>query len=111
LLSLDTIDVELQKSKEDFILHFLTNYTDKYPPAWMIAEILPLGILCRIYTNLKDYAIKKRIAQHFGLQVPVFSSWIVVLAGLRNMCCHHCLTWNRVLAVITIEPHKTKFGW
>lgn len=76
----DTIDAELKKSKEDFILHFRSAYTDDYPPAWMIAEILPLGLLCRIYTNLKDNVIKKRVAQHFGLQVPVFSSWIVILA-------------------------------
>lgn len=74
----DTIDAELKKSKEDFILHFRSAYTDDYPPAWMIAEILPLGLLCRIYTNLKDNVIKKRVAQHFGLQVPVFSSWIVI---------------------------------
>lgn len=107
----DKIDAELRKSKEDFILHFQSSYTENYPPAWMIAEILPLGMLCRIYTNLKDNVIKKRIAQHFGLQVPVFSSWIIVLAGLRNMCCHHCRTWNRELAVITTEPRKTKFGW
>ena len=45
----DTIDAELKKSKEDFILHFRSAYTDDYPPAWMIAEILPLGLLCRIY--------------------------------------------------------------
>ena len=107
----DTIDAELKKSKEDFILHFRSAYTDDYPPAWMIAEILPLGLLCRIYTNLKDNVIKKRVAQHFGLQVPVFSSWIVILAGLRNMCCHHCRTWNRELATITTEPRRTKYGW
>ena len=107
----DTIDAELKKSKEDFILHFRSVYTDDYPPAWMIAEILPLGLLCRIYTNLKDNVIKKRVAQHFGLQVPVFSSWIVILAGLRNMCCHHCRTWNRELATITTEPRRTKYGW
>ena len=32
----DTIDAELKKSKEDFILHFRSAYTDDYPPAWMI---------------------------------------------------------------------------
>lgn len=109
--TLNAIDAELSKSKEDFILHFQSTYTDNYPPAWMIAEILPLGMLCRIYTNLKDNAVKKQIAQHFGLQVPVFSSWIVILAGLRNLCCHHCRTWNRELAVITTEPRKTKYSW
>lgn len=26
----------IEKSKEDFILHFRSAYTDDYPPAWMI---------------------------------------------------------------------------
>lgn len=67
----DTIDAELRKSKEDFILHFQSSYTDNYPPAWMITEILPLGMLCRIYTNLEDNVIKKRIAQHKALKSTV----------------------------------------
>ncbi len=48
----------------------------------MIAEILPLGLLCRIYTNLKGNVIKN-VSPNISvlLQVPVFSSWIVILAG------------------------------
>lgn len=50
--ALQLIDKEYQKSKEDFILHFKQTYSESYPPAWMIAEILPLGTLARIYMNL-----------------------------------------------------------
>ena len=109
--TLAVIDKEIQNSKEDFITHFNETYLEDYPPAWMIAEIIPFGSLAHIFMNLKDNGLKKKIAQHFGLQVPVFSSWIVILAGLRNMCCHHCRTWNRELATITTEPRRTKYGW
>lgn len=43
--SLSLIDTELSKSKEDFILHFKQSYSDKYPPSWMLVEIIPLGVL------------------------------------------------------------------
>ena len=107
----DTIDAELKKSKEDFILHFRSAYTDDYPPAWMIAEIIPFGSLAHIFMNLKDNGLKKKIAQHFGLQAPTFVSWLIVLGGLRNLCCHHARMWNRELPISPTEPKHMKFGW
>ncbi|WP_321332057.1 Abi family protein [uncultured Bacteroides sp.] len=109
--AISSIDSEIHKSKEDFITHFKETYTDSYPPAWMIVEILPLGTLCYMYMNLKDTSLKKRIAQHFGLQIPTFNSWITILAGLRNMCCHHTRTWNRELPVIPSEPKQITHPW
>lgn len=94
--ALQLIHKEYQKSKEDFILHFKQTYSELYPPAWMIAEILPLGTLARIYMNLDSNQIKKKVAQKFGLQVPVFNSWIMMLSQIRHMCCHYteCGTGN-----------------
>ena len=109
--SIGIIDAELDKSKEDFIAHFRENYSDTYPPAWMIAEILPLGTLTHIYANLKDNSLRKKIANGFGLNHNVLFSWLIVLYGLRNMCCHHSRTWNRELPIITTEPKKTKYKW
>ena len=42
--TLALIDKEIQTSREDFILHFKQSYDDPYPPSWMIAEIIPLGM-------------------------------------------------------------------
>lgn len=61
--------------------------------------------------NLKDQGLKKKIAQHFGLQAPVFASWLMVLGGLRNICCHHARMWNRELPISPTEPKLMKFGW
>ena len=41
--TLAVIDKEIQNSKEDFITHFNETYLEAYPPAWMIAEIIPFG--------------------------------------------------------------------
>lgn len=109
--TLAVIDKEIQNSKEDFITHFNETYLEAYPPAWMIAEIIPFGSLAHIYMNLKDNGLKKKIAQHFGLQAPAFVSWLIVLGGLRNLCCHHARMWNRELPISPTEPKHMKFGW
>lgn len=102
---------EYDKSKEEFIIHFRGKYSDPFPPAWMIAEILPFGNLSYIYSNLKSERVKKRVAKHFGLQAPVLSSWILVLSNLRNLCGHHARTWNRELAINTSNPTRTVYPW
>lgn len=109
--SIAEIDSELSKSKEDFIKHFDDAYSDTYPPAWMISEILPLGNICRIYKNLNDFTLKKKIAGHFQLHPKVFESWLMTISGLRNICCHHSRLWNRVFPVQAIAPKNTKNSW
>lgn len=109
--TLAVIDKEIQNSREDFITHFNETYLEDYPPAWMITEIIPFGSLTHIYINLKDNGLKKKIAQHFGLQAPAFASWLIMLGGLRNLCCHHARMWNRELPISPSEPRHLKFGW
>lgn len=109
--TLSIINSELGKTKEEFILHFKRTYTNPYPPAWMIAEILPLGVICRIYQNLKRDRLKKKIALQFGLNVPVMSSWMLVLGNLRNYCGHHSRIWNREIAITPSEPRNPTYNW
>lgn len=109
--TLNIINSELEKTKEEFILHFKITYNNPYPPAWMIAEILPLGVICKIYQNLKKENLKKKIASQFGLNIPVISSWMLVLGNLRNYCGHHSRIWNRDIAITPSEPRNTKYNW
>ena len=83
------IEKELVSSKEDYIEDFRRNYVESYPPAWMITEVLSFGNLNYIYSNIASNKLMKCIAGHFGLKPQVFTSWLTVLANLRNMCCHH----------------------
>lgn len=109
--TLNIITSELGKTKEEFILHFKRTYSNTYPPAWMIAEILPLGVICKIYQNLKKESLKKKIARQFGLNVPVMSSWILVLGNLRNYCGHHSRIWNREIAITPSDPRNPIYKW
>ncbi len=105
------VDKELKGSKEDFIKHFKNKYSNDYPPAWMLVEILPLGIVTRIYDNLADNALRKKIAARFLLPVPVFSSWITIITLVRNTCCHHSRVWNKENAITPMLLKKTPYRW
>ena len=93
--TLAVIEKELASSKEDYIEDFRRNYVESYPPAWMITEVLSFGNLNYIYSNIVNNRLMKHIAGYFGLKPQVFTSWLTVLANLRNMCCHHARVWNR----------------
>ena len=105
------IDAELAKSREDFIEHFRSTYSDPYPPAWMLAEILPLGVLTKIYDNIRSNQIRKKIAQEFSLGVPVFNSWMTIITVARNNCGHHARVWNRTFALRVLTMRRMTRPW
>ena len=109
--TLELIQSEIEKTREEFIVHFQNKYFNPYPPAWMIAEIVTLGILCATYSNLKSRTIQKKIAGYFGLPVTVFSSWIMILANLRNLCGHHIRIWNKENSLIPALLKSPVFPW
>ena len=109
--TINLLQSEKEKTKEDFIDHFQKKYSNSFPPAWMIVEIIPFGLLCGIYNNLNSAKLKKKVAVYFGLSSSVFSSWIIALVNLRNLCCHHSRTWNREIAVVPTEPKLPVFPW
>ena len=109
--TLAVIEKELASSKEDYIEDFRRNYVENYPPAWMITEVLSFGNLNYIYSNITNNRLMKRIGDYFGLKPQVFTSWLTVLANLRNMCCHHARVWNRDFMLNPTEPRKTSNAW
>lgn len=109
--ALKLIEHELGRTHEEFIVHFRDTYSDAYPPAWMLSEILPLGVITNLFTNLRSPRIKKRVAQRFGLQVPVFNSWMTVVTLTRNYCCHHARVWNKQNTIMPMAPMRTVRPW
>jgi abortive infection bacteriophage resistance protein len=105
------IDAEFRHSREDFILHFKKTYSDSYPPAWIISEILPLGVMTNIYSNLKNKSVKKKISQVFDLQVVPFESWLTIITLTRNSCCHHARVWNKRNTIRPTIPNKMVRSW
>nr|WP_295440461.1 Abi family protein [uncultured Prevotella sp.] len=97
--NLNSIDRELQRSKEDFIKEHRQNYDRPiFPPAWKTLELASFGTLSKLYYNFSDKKLKKRIAHQFNLpQHVVLESWMRSVTVLRNYCAHHSRLWNRYL--------------
>lgn len=102
---------EYNSSKEDFITHFRNTYENQYPPSWIFAEIIPLGVLTRIYQNIKDFSIRKKIASEFGLNIPVFESWMTIITMTRNNCCHHARIWNKTFGLRALTVRRMRHPW
>lgn len=96
---LENIDTEIDRAREVFKDHFFEKYDEHTRmPIWMTSEVLSLGLLSKIYRNLKMSGGKKRIARHFGLSNPyVLESWMQSITYVRNTCAHHSRLWNRIL--------------
>ncbi len=109
--TMDLIDGELNRSREDFIVHFKNTYSDAYPPAWILAEVLPFGVLTNIFSNLKNIRLKKRISQRFDLQVAPFESWLTIVTLTRNSCCHHARVWNKQNTIRPMLPNRMQSPW
>lgn len=105
------IDREYRKSTEDFILHFKNEYTNPYPPAWVLGELLTMGSVNMVYRNLKEDRIRKAISRKFGLQPKVFESWLTTLTLVRNSCCHHSRVWNKVNFILPMMPRRISNPW
>jgi abortive infection bacteriophage resistance protein len=77
----------------------------------MLTEILPLGVLTRIYGNIKNNQTRKKIAQEFSLGVPVFNSWMTIITVARNNCGHHARVWNRTFALSVLAQRRMAHPW
>lgn len=98
LRSIALIQNEYNRSSEDFVQHFKQTYAEPFPPAWILAEILPLGTLTNIFRNFRVARIKKLVAKEFDLSLPVFDSWMNIIGVTRNSCGHHSRIWNRIFS-------------
>ncbi len=73
----------------------------------MSLEVSSMGLLSKLFENLKTSPEKKRIASAFGLAHPiVLQSWVHAFAQLRNICAHHGRLWNRRLTTTPQLPNN-----
>lgn len=104
------IQREYSHSTEDFIEHFKRTYSDPYPPAWILSEILPFGNITWIFRNLSN-SNKKAVAKKFYLHAPVLESWMNIVTLTRNSCCHHARVWNKVNSIIPNDMSGMTRHW
>jgi len=103
---------DVNRSNEDFIIHYQTKYTSPdLPPAWMTLETLSFGNISKLISNLDCKSEPyKRISLAFGLPKSfILENWIYSFSVLRNFCAHHSRIWNRRFHVEMKLPYNTIF--
>ena len=110
---LNNIATEVNRSKEDFITEYYSNYTaPSFPPAWKTLEVVSFGTLSKLFCNFKDNSVKKMVTKEFNLpQYLYLESWIKCIAVLRNACAHHVRIWNRRFPMMPIMPEYLPLSW
>ena len=64
----ESLQKEIDRSNETFIKHYRSKYTKPLePPCWMSLEVCNMGLLSKIFQNLKKCKEKKAVTLHFGL--------------------------------------------
>ncbi len=104
---IDSLQKEIDRSNETFIDHYKNKYSNPTePPCWMSLEVSSMGLLSKIFQNLKKGPEKLAITKHFGLKdVSVIENWILCFSTLRNVCAHHGRVWNRRLIQIKLPTN------
>ena len=110
---LDNIQVELSRSKEEFLQEHFSKYSSpSMPPVWKTLEVVSFGNLSKLYANMKDVEVKKLVAKSVGLpQYTYLESWMRSLTVLRNCCAHHARTWNRRYPTMPQLPRRLPLTW
>lgn len=87
-------EVELRRSREDFVDHHRQRYGSRLP-VWVAVELLDWGGLARLY-SFAPRGVQDVIAESCGLNGPQLTSWLRALNLMRNTCAHHGRLFNRV---------------
>jgi len=109
---MNTLNREISRSTDTFIVHYKRTYTQPAdPPVWMTFEIISLGLLSKLYENLRNSPEKNQVARHFGLPVVVLISWMHLFSYVRNVCAHHGRFWNRPTVYAPRLPRRPRRQW
>ncbi|MCF0166676.1 MAG: Abi family protein [Bacteroidales bacterium] len=109
---LKIIDNEFHKSRNPVIQRYIEKRPDKRPEAWAIFESASLGVMVRVYGNLRDTLVeKRRIASDFGHDNPdTLFNWMESVCSVRNKAAHYSRLWNAPVKSITV-PDSLPRPW
>lgn len=72
-------------------MHYVNNYG--YIPLWILVKVLSFGIVCELYTILKQED-KVAIADIFGTSTYNMEDFLPILANYRNLCAHEDIVYE-----------------
>ncbi|MGN6726238.1 MAG: Abi family protein [Tepidisphaeraceae bacterium] len=98
------------RSKDTFVKHFKYKYGDTHQhlPVWMAVEIMSFGGVLTCFRGASR-PIKKALSDAFDMPHRVFSTWLLTLNTVRNICAHHGRLWNREIRTAPMIPLKSNY--
>jgi abortive infection bacteriophage resistance protein len=79
--------------------HHKKYINDKYAPAWKTLEFFTFGAILTIYKSLRDEALRRKIALHYGIRnAGMLENYFNTIVELRNICAHGGVLFDHTLA-------------
>ena len=72
-------------------MHYLNSYG--YIPLWVLVKVLSFGIVCELYTILKQED-KIEIAEIFNTTSTMLENSLTILSNYRNLCAHEDIVFE-----------------
>lgn len=104
--SIGKLAQDVRNSKEEFIKHLTRKYEELLPPVWAVVELMTMGQLSRWYANIRARSDRQAIAQSYGVDEIILTSFCQHLTTVRNHSAHHARLWNRDFTVTMTLPKK-----
>lgn len=96
----------VEQSRERFIRHLRESYDEMLPPIWASVEVMSLGQISRWLSNLRHAADRNAIADDYGMDETLLTSFLHHISVVRNICAHHARLWDRELPFKAQLPRK-----
>jgi len=96
----------VKQSREGFIQHLRKTYDEHLPPIWAVVEVLSLGQISRLFSNLHHKSDRQAIAIDYGVDESLMTSFLHHVSVIRNICAHHSRLWDRNLPLKMQLPRK-----
>ena len=72
-------------------MHYINNYG--YIPLWVLVKVLSFGIVCELFSNLKQED-KISVADMFSVNTDYLESFLPILSNYRNLCAHEDIVYE-----------------
>lgn len=83
--------IRINVSRHSATMHYSKNYG--YIPLWILVKVLSFGIMCELYTILKDKD-KESVAETFGIDPNLLEEMLPILSNYRNLCAHEDIVFE-----------------
>jgi len=101
---IENLQKEIQRTSDKNIKKQAYKYEETTPATWIICEVMSFGWLSRCYDAIARRALSMDIADTYGLNSTILSSFLHHITSARNICAHHSRLWNRDFTITMKLP-------